>query len=997
MLVCILGPVQVRDGSTEVGLGGRRQRRVLTGLALGRGRSVSWEELETAAWGDEPPATARHTIATHVLRLRATGLVVSNTPSGYRLDTPTDAIEFEDAIESARRLIGSDPHRSIGLLRDAIALWRGRPLPELDHLPEAEIEAARLKEVVEAAREQLLRAELTVGRPDDLVGSARSLVAEEPYREHRWELLMMALYRSGRQAEALDVYSQARDRLLDELGVEPGPALQRMQRAVLAQDPALDGQPGDVAGMSAPRSRVPGTATRLIGRAQERRDLTEVWGRARLCTLIGPPGAGKTRLALDAASGADGAVWYVDVEHLPVTGPVAAAVLDVVAPSSRSLDPSDGLVERLRDATGLVVLDGCERRLAEVAAQVRRLLASCARVRVLVTSRERLGILDEALIAVGPLPPDDAVALLADRARLVNARFAVAPRDEATADRLCALVDRLPLALELVARHLNLLSLRELTSRVQTDLGRWAGRSAGGRDGLWLALDTSLAALSDDERHVLLAFAIMVSDADTDLVGDVVDPVFTGDLHDVIGRLVDASLVQVRSAMSTTRCQLLRTVAVHTIEASGTLAVANARLRYTDAVLERVVSVIPRLASQERHDALRELDNDMPHVRAVFGELCTPGADPRLATRGLEVAALLTDYWLGRRPAEGLDWLTQLIAAADPSRALRAEALLRCGHLAYWLTDFGRGSEVVSAARDLFRDLGDALGEGRALRRLGAISAATDDLASARDLLEASLGQLDEADVEAETGITLLHLGSLLADEGDVAAALLALRRALRIAVDGGNPLARGQALAALLLAEWKGGELEAALHAGDEALELFRELGHHTMEGTVAYRLAAVTRALGRSADARRLSQLAIDAGEAVGTRTTVALGHLNLARLDLDDGQIAGAGIHVDAALAVIDPEADRWVLVEAVEVVARLLSLVGRSGAVELLDAAVAIRADIRQPVPSTDVADIEATRARTGLPASTHGPSSHSAVDVHRDARATLLEVSRRMAS
>jgi DNA-binding SARP family transcriptional activator/predicted ATPase len=981
----------------DVALGGRRQRRVLTGLALGRGRPVSWEALESAAWGDEPPATARHTIATHVLRLRATGLVISNTPSGYCLDTPTDAVAFEGSIDSARGLAGSDPGRSMALLREAIALWRGRPLPELDHLPEAEIEAARLEEMVEAAREQLLRAELLLGRSDELVGSARSLVAEQPYRENRWELLMLALYRSGRQAEALDVYAQARERLLDDLGVEPGPALQRMQQAVLAQDPALDAVPGDGSATASARSRVPGTATRLIGRAQERQDLTEVWARARLCTLVGPPGAGKTRLALEAASEMDGDVWYVDVEHLPVTEPVAAAVLDVVAPSSRSLDASDGMIERLRDAAGLVVLDGCERRLAEVAAQVRRLLASCGQIRVLVTSRERLGILDEALIAVGPLPPDDALALLSDRARLVNARFAVTPRDEATADRLCGLVDCLPLALELVARHLNLLSLRELTSRVQTDLGRWAGRSAGGRDGLWLALDTSLAALSADERHVLLAFAVMVSDADTDLVGGVVDPAFTGDLHEVIGRLVDASLVQVRSAMSTTRCQLLRTVAVHTLEASAGSAVAAARLRYVDAVLDRVASLVPRLASPDRPEALRELDNDMPHVRAVFGDLCTPGSDPRPATRGLEMATLLTDYWLGRRPAEGMDWLTQLIAAADPPPALRAEALLRCGHLAYWLTDFSRGTEVVSTARDLFRDLDDALGEGRALRRLGAIAAATDDLVSARLLLEASLGRLDEAGVEAETGITLLHLGSLLADEGDIAAALPALRRSLQIAADGGNPLARGQALAALLLAEWKGGDLDAALRFGDEALEVFRELGHHTMEGTVAYKLAAVTRGLGHPDVARARAQLAIDAGEAAGTRTTVALGHLNLARLDLDEEQITDANAHVAAALGMIDPEADRWVLVEAVEVTARSLALLGRSGAAELLDAAAAIRADIRQPVPPTDAADIAATRARIGIPESPPGTSTHSATEVHRDARTALLEVSRRMAS
>jgi DNA-binding SARP family transcriptional activator/predicted ATPase len=996
VLVGILGPLQVRDGSTGLARGGRTQRRLLAGLALGRGRPVSWVALETAAWGDEPPATARHTIATHVLRLRAAGLAISNTPDGYRLESSSDADEFEADIETARSVAATDPSRSVALLRGAIGLWRGRPLPELDHVPEAEIEAARLEELIESAREQLLRAQLMLGSAGELVGPARSLVAEQPYREHRWELLMLALYRSGRQAEALDVYSQARALMLDELGVEPGPALQRMQQAVLAQDPALDVRAGDGAADS-PRARVPGTATRLIGRAQERVDLAEVWSRARLATLVGPPGAGKTRLALEAAAGSDGSVWYVDVEHLPATEEVAAAVLDVVAPSSRSLDAGDGMVERLRDAVGLVVLDGCERRLAEVATQVRRLLAACAQIRILVTSRERLGVLDEALITVGPLPPDDALALLADRARLVNARFEVAPRDEAAADRLCDLVDRLPLALELVARHLNLLSVRELTARVTTDLGRWAGRSAGGRDGLWLALDTSVATLTADERQVLLAFAVMVSDADTELAAGVVGPSFHGDLHEVIGHLVDASLLQVRSAVSTTRCQLLRTVAVHTLESSDAAEVTSARLRYLDAVLERVETVVPRLASPDRPEALRELDNEMPHVRAVFGELCAPGADRERSTRGLYMATLLTDYWLGRRPAEGMDWLTRLVDAADPPPALRAEALLRSAHLAYWLTDFARGATVASESRDTFHDLGDRLGEGRALRRLGAIAAATDDLTSARSLLEESLSRLDEAGVEAETGITLLHLGSLLADEGDVAGALPALRRALDIATDGGNPLARGQALAALLLAEWKSGDLDAALRSGDEALELFRELGHRTMEGTVAYRLAAVTRGLGQADVARSRAQLAIDAGEAAGTRTTVALGHLSLARLDLDEEQIPSAAAHLGAGLDIIDPEADRWVLVEALEVAARLLAMVDRPGAGGLLDAASSIREVIRQPLASTDVGDVAATRTRVGSSASTGRAAMPSVADVHRDATTALQEVARRIAS
>jgi DNA-binding SARP family transcriptional activator/predicted ATPase/tetratricopeptide (TPR) repeat protein len=996
VLVCVLGPLQVREGATVLAHGGRQQRRVLAGLALGGGRPVSWFDLETAAWGEETPATARHSIATHVLRLRAAGLAISTAADGYCLETPTDATDLERQLQVARDAAGTDPARSVELLREALRLWRGRPFPELDHVPEAEVEATRLEEVVEGAREQLLRAQLAVEPTGDLVAAARSLVADQPFREHRWELLMLALYRAGRQAEALDVYSQARARLIDELGVEPGPALQRMQQAVLAQDPALDAPVASTGDDRVSRSRLPGTATRLIGRVLERQDLNEVWRRARLATLVGPPGGGKTRLALEAAGETEGAVWYVDVEHLPATEPLADAILDVVAPSSRSPDAAEGMIDRLRDASGLMVLDGCERRVGEVAHQARRLLASCPGIRLLVTSRERLGVLDEALITVGPVPADDALTLLADRARLVNARFTVAAGDTQTAERLCGLVDRLPLALELVARHLNLLSVRDLTARVETDLGRWAGRSAGGRDGLWLALDTSAATLSADEQAVLLAFAVMVSDADTELLSDVVGPDFGGDLHDVIGRLVDASLLQVRSAVSSTRCQVLRTVAVHTLESAPAAAVAETRLRYVDAVLERVASVVPRLASPERSEALSALDSDMPHVRTVLGELCNVDADPRTSLRGLDIATRLTDYWLGRRPAEGMDWLTRLIARTDPPPDLRAEALLRCGHLAYWMTDFSRGTEMASAAQVLFHELGDSLGEGRALRRLGAIAAATDDLASAQGLLEESLERLDDAGVEAETGITLLHLGSLLADEGDVVAALPTLERALRIAADGGNPLARGQALAGILLAHWKGADLDAALRSGEEALQLFRELGHHTMEGTVAYRLASVTRGMGRPEIARAHAQLAVDAGEAAGTRTTVAHGHLYLARLDLDADDVDSAVAHLDTALDIIDPTTDRWVLVDALEVIARVLAALEAPDAAEFLDAATSIRIDIRQPIPPPDVADVTATRSRVGARGAAGAALVVDAADVHRRAAVALRGVLRRRA-
>ncbi|HVC04752.1 MAG TPA: hypothetical protein VND88_08750, partial [Candidatus Acidoferrales bacterium] len=200
----------------------------------------------------------------------------------------------------------------------------------------------------------------------------------------------------------------------------------------------------------------------------------------------------------------------------------------------------------------------------------------------------------------------------------------------------------------------------------------------------------------------------------------------------------------------------------------------------------------------------------------------------------------------------------------------------------------------------------------------------------------------------------------------------------------------RGQALAALLTAEWKGGDLEAALRSGEDALQLFRELGHHTMEGTVAYRLAAVNRALGRADVARIHAQLAIDAGEAAGTRTTVALGHLNLARLDLNESAPDAASAHLAAALGIIDPNADRWVLVEALEVVARLLSVTNASEAAELLRAATAIRTEIRQPVPPTDAAELEATRQRIDALGLTPPASSPSSASIHARATAALQQ-------
>jgi predicted ATPase/DNA-binding SARP family transcriptional activator len=981
MQVCILGPLLIRDGPAEVAAGGPLQRRVLVRLAMDAGRPVDPFELEAAVWGEAPPAAARHTIASHIFRLRRLGLAIDTADDRYVLRTPTDVAAVERLVEDGRlALERADRAAAEAAFRAALAYSRGRPLVDLEDLPEARIVATKLEELIEGLQEELLVVELDGGRPADLVARARQLAAEQPYRERRWALLMLVLYRAGRQADALDAYAECRRRLVDDLGLDPGSALRRMQQAVLSQDPILDSSAATTAlaaGSPIPASpsappaepepaRIPGTSTRLIGRVGERRDLAEVWSRARLVTLLGPPGAGKTRLALELARDAPPPVWYVALEQVADAQSVAGALLDAVAPSSRAMSAMDGVVSALHDQAGLVVLDGAEVRQAEIAGLLAGLLVACPRIRVLSTSRERLGLVDEAIVPIGPLPADEAIELLVDRARLVDPHFRLGPDDAALADQLCSLVDRLPLGLELVARHLQLLRLDEVVRRVESDIGRWAGGPIGGRAGLWAALDASVERLRPAELQALVALAVMVSDADLALIEAVA--AFEPDSIDgfeTVARLVDASLVQVRSALGPTRYELLRTVASHTLESADDGVVEAARARYGAAVLGRATQLAGQLATAGRSETLRRLDREMPHVRDVLGRLTARPVDPQRLTQGLEMAVGLTDYWLGRHAAEGLTWIGQLLGAAVPGTPLdpriRAEALLAQGHLAYWVTEFALGARATEQAVALFAELGDPLGEGRALRRRGAIAAATDDLPAARRYLEASLERLDAAGVEKEIGTTLLHLGSLLADEGVVDAARPALERAYRIAGATGDPLANGLVLAALNLAHWKAGDLEAAMQAGNEALLIFRELGHRPTEGTVAYRLGAVARGLRRPRAARRYAELAVAAGEQSSTRTTIAMGHVNLARLDLDASDPVSAAGHLVSALELIDPVADRWVLVEALEAVARLLAGSDPDVAGRLLTAAAEIRTEIRQPVAPTEAADLDWTIA------------------------------------
>lgn len=954
MRVDVLGPVAVSDDAATTAIGGPRQRAVLAVLAVLRGRVVMVDQLVDAVWGASPPRTAEHTLHNYVLRLRRLGVAIERVGGGYRLDSPTDVDEVRTAMRDATEYAG--PERAQALTA-ALGLVRGEPAAGL---PDSEIVRAdreTIVELVESLREDAAAAQLELAvepaAAGRLVAGLRGLVAAYPYRERRWELLVLGLYRAGRQSEALEAFAEARELLDAELGIEPSPGLRQLQQAVLSQDPSLSQ-------VAVGGRALPGLTTRLIGRSGEQAELAAALAASRLVSIVGPLGAGKTRLALEHARADEPVVWFVPLEGLPDRITVAEAVLAVVAPASRSADPLDGVVAGLGRSAGLLVLDSAEHRVEEVAPLVSVLLDRADAVRILVTTRQRLQLRDEAVVGLDSLRPSESRALLLDRARLGAPGFELSTADLGAADRLCGLVDGLPLGIELVARHLRLMSVRELADRVDADLDRWTEGAADASAGLVTAVAAGVAELPTPVRLILARLSVFAAEVDLSLAHDVVAPERSDDeVFDALATLVDRSLLQVRSGPAGVRYAMLLSVRRYCL---GLLSDDDRRAlesTYLDAVLRRAERLAAGLRSPERAGIVAILDADAPHLEAALaGSLDLDRPLP-----ALRAAIGLSDYWLSRRPSAGMTWLGRLLAAAEVSGVERASVLLQMGHLAYWLTDFDRGVWLLDEARTLLADTDEALLLGRVLRRMGAIAAARDDIEVARENFESSLLVLRTAGEGAEAAISALHLGSLLADESRTDEALPVLieaRDALRAA---GDPLSEGHALSALSLAWWKSGDLPAARGAAEQAVARFRDLGHLPGEGVVAYRLAAICRGLGDLAEARRYADLSLADGQATETRTTTALARLALARLDLDAGEIGSSGAALTAALDGLDVAADRWVLAEALEVVGRLQLARGLPAAAALA-AAADLRELIGQPAPPVDAAELAELTARAG---------------------------------
>jgi predicted ATPase/DNA-binding SARP family transcriptional activator len=628
-----------------------KERAVLAALALFRGRPVSRDQLVDALWADGPPAHPEKALQVHVQRVRATlgAAVVETQAAGYALapGIVTDATLFETEANGD----GSAPR-----LRAALARWTGEPYVDLGEWGPAQLERTRLAALRDHALETCLALEIEAGAAASCIAELEAMVQDQPLRERRWFLLMTALSRDGRVADALRAYQRARKVFATELGTDPGPELQALEEEILMADLR-----------SASSGNLPRQLTSFVGREREMAQLVGHLHEHSLISLIGAGGVGKTRLALEVAAEvvaefSDGA-WLCELAPLTDPGAVwnaLAASLNVSPARGQKLD--ELVLDYMASRHLLLVLDNCEHLLAAVAEVVRAMGQRCTRVAVVVTSRESLAVVGEHVVAVPSLEVPEAgaaeetlcgtgaVRLFCDRAHDADRNFVFGEHNSGAVAELCRRLDGLPLAIELAAARVRSLAPDDLVARLDQRfklLTRGSGNSFERHQTLRTTIDWSYDLLTDQERAAFNQLSIFAGGFDLvaceAVLGD-------GHLHDedaarLLGQLVDKSLVLAEHQAQGTRYRLLETIrqyAHERLERTGeTAAVRQRHMHHYVGVAE---TAAPHLRSRDQLSTAAGLAPDMDNLRAAFeyaveASLCDPALRlvTALAVTGLPI------------------------------------------------------------------------------------------------------------------------------------------------------------------------------------------------------------------------------------------------------------------------------------------------------------------------------------------------------------------------
>ncbi len=746
-------------------------------LLLEVGRVVAADRLVTEIWGDDPPAGARDSLYTYVSNLRAAlgrdRLVRAD--GGYRLnpveDDTVDAAEVEVRLTEARRLAGADPTSAIALIDRALSSWRGRPYEGLEDLPSVAPEASRLEELRLRALEDRIEAELRTGGVPE-VGGVEILTTEHPYRERFWELLARVLYRAGRQADALRTLARLRRILADDLGIDPSPSVAQLEERILLQDPALDEHSTTPTNLQAPISS-------FIGRTDELRQLEALILEHRLLTVIGPGGAGKTRLTIEVATRVAGGfpdgVWMVDLAQVATpegVGEAVAAALQLVASSGR--DPTDALVARLRPQTTLLVLDNCE-HVAETAGRLAiRLLAGAPGLRIMVTSRRALDTAGEYRYRLEGLETSstggsagEAQLLFGVRAAAVRSGFGIDEANQAAVSSICRRLDGMPLAIELAASRVDALSPAEIDGYLQDRFLLLGGphQERSIHRSLRASLDWSYGLLGPVDQKRFDALGVFEGPFLTAGAAAVLEAPSEIAAVDALRRLAGASLVQVLPD-DVSRFRLLETMRLYArthLQDAGSWddVVERHDRHYRHRSREQRGAVF----GSGRTGARIAMEAELADYEAAFDRLVEAGH----IEGALDMGWPLGHVWMfSGKLDKGIGRLEELIDASEGVQTQsRADTLTAASFLLMYASRYDQAIVWADEAVTTYRDIDDEQGLAYALARRGHLAFSVGDVPTALALLQESLEVCDRIgyDEGAAWPLTLLGQARLWAGE----------------------------------------------------------------------------------------------------------------------------------------------------------------------------------------------------------------------------------------